>query len=61
MTPELTAAIERARHIKMTPRQKFEQRVSFVFSGASEGITKQRVRETLCDHGGYPAEWSVAP
>jgi hypothetical protein len=54
MTPELTAALERARNHKMTPQEIFEQRVSFV----SEGKDKDGVRKRLIEQCGYPAEAS---
>lgn len=54
MTPELKAAIDRARNYKMTPQEIFEQRVSFV----SEGKDKDRVRRQMIEMHGYPAEAS---
>lgn len=53
-SPELLAAIERARNHKMTPQETFEQRVSFV----SEGRDKDEVRKRLIEQCGYPAEAS---
>ncbi len=54
MSPELEAALERARGRKMTPQETFEQRVSFV----SEGRNKDEVRRMLIESQGYPAEAS---
>lgn len=56
MSPELEAAIERARHIKMTPEQKFEQRVSFVYGmlSSKDKRTKDDIRRMLIDEHGYP-------
>jgi len=56
MTPELAALVERARHIRMTPAQRFEQRVSFVYGQLSEGspLTKDAVRRMLSEgFGGH--------
>lgn len=58
MTPELEAAIERVRHHKMTPHEKFEQRVSFVYGmrGSNCTRTKDDIRRTIIEIEGYPAE-----
>ena len=47
--PDLDALIERARHIKMSPEDWFEQRVSFVYGMLPHDskITKDEVREML--------------
>lgn len=59
MSDELKAALERARNHKMTPQEKFEQRVSFVYgqqdwSGPVQR-TKDEIRQHLIDIYGYPA------
>lgn len=55
MSPELTAAIQRVRNYRMTPAERFEQRVSFVYSGVSgsSSMTKDDVRHVLL-HGRLP-------
>ena len=59
MSPELEAAIERARHHIMTPEEKFEQRVSFVFGQQDydnpNPRTKDEIREALIASMGRPA------
>jgi hypothetical protein len=59
MSDELRAAIERARNYKMTPQEKFEQRVSFVFGQQdwSSGCTrtKDEIRQAMIEAFGYPA------
>ena len=58
MTPELEAALERARHHKMTPQEKFEQRVSFVYAqqdwSAPVQRTKDEIRAHMIEIYGYP-------
>lgn len=58
MSPELEAAIERARHYKMTPQEKFEQRVSFVYGqqdwSGSHQRTKDEIRQMMIDIYGAP-------
>lgn len=48
--------IERARHHIMTPIEKFEQRVSFVFAqqdwSSGHALPKDRIREMLNGDGG---------
>lgn len=51
--------IERARHHKMTPEEKFEQRVSFVYGQQSHRgpqRTKDEIRRHLIEIHGYPAK-----
>lgn len=43
----LLALIERARHHVMTPAEKFEQRVSFVYGQLMGRIPKDEVRRQL--------------
>lgn len=58
MGSDLTALIERARNYKMTPQERFEQRVSFVYGQQdwSSGNTKSKdeIREMLIDIYGHP-------
>lgn len=58
MSPELKAALERLRDYKMTPAEKFEQRVSFVYGQQdwSSGRTKSKdeIRQMLIDVDGAP-------
>ena len=59
MTPELKAALERCKNHVMTPEEKFEQRVSFVYgqqdwSGRHQR-TKEEIRQHLIEIYGYPA------
>ncbi|MEG3086200.1 hypothetical protein [Sphingomonas sp. PB4P5] len=56
MTPRLRAAIEKARSHVMSPAEKFEQRVSFVYGmmGANSTRTKDDIRRSLIDASGYP-------
>lgn len=53
MSPELEALIERARHHKMTPQERFEQRVSFIHGmqdyDSPTALSKDEVRECLLD------------
>jgi hypothetical protein len=60
MTPELKDAIERIRGHKMTPEERFEQRVSFVFGqqdyDSPNQMTKDEVRQHLVEMYGYPAK-----
>lgn len=57
MSPELQAAIERAPHHKMTPQERFEQRVSFVYGQQDHDnpnrLTKDEVRQALTDPEGF--------
>lgn len=48
-SPELLAALDRVRGYKMTPAERFEQRVSFVYGqmGADSAMTKDEVRAIL--------------
>lgn len=64
MSPELEAAIERARHYKMSPRERFEQKVSFVYGMQdfdAPGRSKDEIRRMLAEHGGYPDKWAEDP
>ena len=60
MSPDLAAAIERARNHKMTPQERLEQRVSFVYGqqdwSSGHARTKDEVREHLASIYGYPAQ-----
>lgn len=51
-----TELIERARNHKMTPQEKFEQRVSFVYGqqdwSAKHQFTKDQIRTRLSGDGG---------
>ena len=49
-SPELLALIERARHHKMTPEEKFEQRVSFVYGMQDFGNPKPRTKDEIRAH-----------
>lgn len=59
MSAELSAAIERARHHKMTPAERFEQRVSFVFGQQDHDDpaprSKDQIRQMLIDLEGSPS------
>lgn len=57
MDAELEAAIKKARHHKMSAREKFEQRVSFVYGQQDHdkpGKSKDEIRQMLADSGGWP-------
>lgn len=56
MTPELQAALDRARLHVMTPEETFEQRVSFVYGGMSNDgtLTKDDIRAMLAKAQGTP-------
>ena len=57
MSPELKGAIERARNHVMTPEEKFEQRVSFVYGQQDHdkpGKSKDEIREMLIEQQGRP-------
>lgn len=53
MSPELVAALERAKNHKMSPEEKFEQRVSFVYGQQDYDSpvkkTKDEIRQILKD------------
>lgn len=58
MTPELKKALEKARSHVMTPEEKFEQRVSFVYGQQDHdkpGKSKDEIRQMIIDREGYPA------
>ncbi|WP_394662876.1 hypothetical protein [uncultured Sphingomonas sp.] len=48
-SPELLAALDRVRGYKMTPAERFEQRVSFVYGqmSARSTLSKDKVRAIL--------------
>ena len=52
----LQALIDKARDHKMTPAERFEQRVSFVHSGSPDGMTKDQVRAMLTERDGDPEQ-----
>lgn len=57
--PEILKRLERATGRAMTPREKFEQRVSFVYGqqdfGNPNPRSKEQIRQTLIESGyGYP-------
>lgn len=58
MSPELKALIERVRHHKMTPQERFEQRVSFIYGqqdyDSPNPRTKDQIRQALIDMEGHP-------
>lgn len=55
MSPELEAAIERARHHVMSPRERFEQKVSFVYGMQGKvGRPKEVIRKEMIEREGYP-------
>jgi hypothetical protein len=58
MSPELTALLERAKSHVMTPRERFEQRASFVWGMLShdDKRTKDDVRRWLAEQEGRE-EW----
>lgn len=62
MSAELREALERARKHKMTPQEKFLQKVSFVYGQQDHDDpnpwSKRRVAEFLAEHDGYPPEWA---
>lgn len=51
-SPELLEALKKARDHKMTPQERFEQKLSFV----SEGVHKERVRKNMIDNCAVPHE-----
>jgi len=59
VTPELEALIERARNHKMTPNEKFEQRVSFVYGqqdwSSGNARSKEEIRQAIIGIYGYPS------
>lgn len=60
MTPKLAELVERARHHVMTPEEKFEQRVSFVYAqqdhSSGHVMPKDEIRQMLIDAYGMPAQ-----
>lgn len=59
MSPELEAALERVKGCKMTPAERFEQRVSFVYGqqdwSAPVQRTKDEIRQHMIEIYGKPA------
>lgn len=56
MSPELEKLVEKMRNHVMTPEEKFEQRVSFVYGQQDydkPGKSKDEIRQMLADHTGY--------
>jgi len=57
MSPELRAALERARDHKISPEELFEQKVSFVYGQQMDSpnpLEKDAVRQMLIEQQGYP-------
>lgn len=58
MSPELEAALARVRDHKMTPQERFEQRVSFIYGqqdyDSPNPRTKDQIRQALIDVEGSP-------
>jgi hypothetical protein len=59
MGDEVKALIEKARNHKMTPAERFEQRVSFVYSGVCEPTTREQVRARLAEEYGDPVAYEA--
>ena len=59
MGDELKALIEKASSHKMTPAERFEQRVSFVYSGVCETTTREEVRARLAEEYGDPVAYEA--
>lgn len=61
MSPELREMIERLRDYKMSPQEKFLQRVSFIWGmqdyDSPSPMTKRQIAEHLAESHGYPSEW----
>lgn len=59
-SPELLAALEKARDYVMTPYEKFEQRVSFVYGQQDHDNpnprSKDEIRQMLSEANGYPRD-----
>lgn len=53
-SPELLAALDRAKRHVMTPEEVFEQRVSFVYGMSNSGLTKDEIRDMLAKSQGRP-------
>lgn len=56
---QMKALIEKARDHKMTPAERFEQRVSFVYSGVSSTTTREDVRARLAEEYGDPMAYEA--
>ena len=55
MSPELEAALERARNHVMSPRERFERKVSFVYGMQGRGgRSKEEIRKEMIAREGYP-------
>jgi hypothetical protein len=58
----LQKLIDSVRNYKMTPDDKFRQKVSFVYGQQDYDSpiqwTKRQVAEFIAEHQGYPAEWA---
>ena len=58
MSDELRAALDRVKDHAMSPQEKFEQRVSFVYGqqdwSSPHQQTKDEIRQHLIDIYGYP-------
>jgi len=50
MSEELDRLIERARNHKMTPHERFEQRVSFVYGQQDWSSPHQRTKDEIRQH-----------
>jgi len=58
MSPELVELLEKARHIKMTPTMRFDQKISFVSSGLSDYSPEKKaeLRKRLVEEASVPQE-----
>lgn len=60
MSPELKAALEKARNRVVSPYEKFEQRVSFVYGQQDHDNpnprSKDDIRQMLVESSGYPRD-----
>lgn len=55
LSERLEELVEKARNHVMTPEERFEQRVSFVYGQMNGSMTKDEVRQSLINLNGYPA------
>lgn len=53
VSPELAALLENARRHKMSPKEAYEQRVSWIFGqfNPDTGVTKEQIRARLAEEG----------
>lgn len=54
MTPELEELLELARHYKMTPKERYDQRVSFIYGMqklSEPGYTVEQIKAALAEQG----------